>query len=236
MPINKSNIIFIGNAGGICGYLSHGFNIIRKSSSLTATRVAEDPAFKGFRNSGNRMKEASPIAASLYNLLPKEQKLYALYRMLTGEALKMIKQGVDKELIMVGLKKQYIDPIIERRQIPENQSKKDQTYKKHSKGARNSSLPGMNLFKILPYTRGDKRRLRTRRALQYADAGAKPDDHTAVVYSNECASQKYLTGNDANQHVAINRKPEKLSEFSDFTYLGELKECKGLRMWLRPLI
>ena len=67
MPINKSDIVFIGNTGGICGYMSHGINIIRKSSSLTGKRVEKDPAFKGFRNSCNRMKEASPIASSLYN-------------------------------------------------------------------------------------------------------------------------------------------------------------------------
>ena len=74
MPINKSDIVFIGNTGGICGYMSHGINIIRKSSSLTGKRVEKDPAFKGFRNSCNRMKEASPIASSLYNLLTQEQK------------------------------------------------------------------------------------------------------------------------------------------------------------------
>jgi hypothetical protein len=51
----------------------------------------KDPAFKDFRASGNRMKEASPIAAELYNQIPKEQNNYSLYRYSTGEALKMIK-------------------------------------------------------------------------------------------------------------------------------------------------
>jgi hypothetical protein len=64
-----------------------GHNIIRKSSSLTGARVMKEIAFKGFRESGNRMKQASPIAASLYKLIPAELKQYSLYRLLTGEAL-----------------------------------------------------------------------------------------------------------------------------------------------------
>ncbi|HTB26427.1 MAG TPA: hypothetical protein VK711_13725 [Puia sp.] len=124
MPINKSDIVFIGNAGGICGYMSHGINIIRKSSSLTGKRIKKDPAFKGFRNSGNRMKEASPIAASLYNLLTKDQKVYTLYRTMTGEALKMIKLGLEKEIIIARLKEQYIDPVID-------QHLKRVSYKRH---------------------------------------------------------------------------------------------------------
>jgi hypothetical protein len=114
MTINKGDILFIGNAGGICGYMWHGLNIIRKSTALTGGRVKNDAAFKGFRESGNRMKEASPIAASLYNLIPKVQRTYALYRILTGEALKMIKLGMDKQVIVEILKEQYIDPVIER--------------------------------------------------------------------------------------------------------------------------
>jgi hypothetical protein len=81
--------------------------------SFASLTTAEDPAFKGFRQSGNRMKEASPIASLLYGLIPKEKKEYALYRTLTGEALRMIKQGMAKEEIIVALKEQYINPLIE---------------------------------------------------------------------------------------------------------------------------
>ena len=70
-----------------------GKNIVRRCSSLTGERVKKDAAFRGFRESGNRMKEASPIAASLYKMVPAEIKQYNLYRLLTGEALKMLKAG-----------------------------------------------------------------------------------------------------------------------------------------------
>jgi hypothetical protein len=113
MAINKGDIPFIGTRDGICGYWRHGINIIRKSTPLEGSRVKKDPAFKGFRKSGSRMKEASPIAAVLYNQIPKEQKIYCLYRLLTGEALKMLKAGMVKADITKKLQKQYIDPIIQ---------------------------------------------------------------------------------------------------------------------------
>jgi hypothetical protein len=104
MAINKGDIPFIGTSDGICGYWRHGINIIRKSTPLEGSRVKKDPAFKGFRKSGSRMKEASPIAAVLYNQIPKEQKIYCLYRLLTGEALKMLAKNdlYDKNLIPNG--------------------------------------------------------------------------------------------------------------------------------------
>src|SRR6202035_290348 len=114
MPINRGNTAFTGTAGGICGYFRGGLNIIRAASSLTGARVKKDPAFDGFRKSCNRMREAAPIAASLYNLIRKEQKQFSLYRLLTGETLKMIKQGMDKVDINKKLQELYIDPILQR--------------------------------------------------------------------------------------------------------------------------
>jgi len=91
-----------------------GKNIVRRCSSLTGERVKKDAAFKGFRESGNRMKEASPIAASLYKMVLAEIKQYSLYRLLTGEALKMLKAGKDSITITETLKQIYIDPLLQR--------------------------------------------------------------------------------------------------------------------------
>jgi hypothetical protein len=57
---------------GLYLYYSPHFdmNIWRHTSSLTGERTKKDPAFKGFRQSSNRLKQASPIAASLYKLVP----------------------------------------------------------------------------------------------------------------------------------------------------------------------
>jgi hypothetical protein len=75
--------------------------------------VKKDSAFAGFRESGNRMKAASPIASSLYGRLPADKKEFRLYRLLTGEAIKMIKNGVEKAIILQTLHDQYIAPLLE---------------------------------------------------------------------------------------------------------------------------
>lgn len=84
--------------------------------------MRENVAFDGFRKSSGRLKEASPIAAALYNLLPKAQKQYSLYRLLTGETIKMIKEQIDKRLISEILYKQHIEP---RLLYPENYQGED---------------------------------------------------------------------------------------------------------------
>jgi len=89
-----------------------GKNIVRRCTSLSGERVKKDAAFRGFRESGNRMKEASPIAAALYKMVPVEIKKYSLYRLLTGEALKMLKSGKDSATITETLKQIYIDPLL----------------------------------------------------------------------------------------------------------------------------
>src|SRR6202040_3401564 len=113
MAIKRGNIFVTGTGGGLCTYVSKGRCIVRSASSLTGERVRKDLAFEGFRRSGNRMKEASPLAGLLYNQIPKEKRQFSLYRQLTGEVLKRIKQGMVKEVIIGQLQKLYIDPVLE---------------------------------------------------------------------------------------------------------------------------
>jgi hypothetical protein len=112
MAIQTGDTFFTGTQDGICGYESMGIRIVRASSSLTGQRLKADPAFENFCKAGNRMKQASPIASALYNQIPKEKKQFSLYRFLTGEAFKMIKQGIDKSVIAEKLQKLYIDPVL----------------------------------------------------------------------------------------------------------------------------
>src|SRR4029077_7106726 len=44
--------------------------------------------------------------------VPEEVKQYALYRTLTGEAIKMLKEGRDAAVISETLKKKNIDPLL----------------------------------------------------------------------------------------------------------------------------
>jgi hypothetical protein len=52
-------------------------NIVRIASSLTAASTKKDPAFEGFRKSGNWMKEASPIAALYWDRTSFRRKSYS---------------------------------------------------------------------------------------------------------------------------------------------------------------
>jgi hypothetical protein len=118
-----------------------GKNIVRRCTSLTGERVKNDAAFKGFRESGNRMKEASPIASSLYKMVPAEIKQYSLYRLITGEALRMLKVGKDPESIIESLKQIYIDPLLNQ-YFPNPSPRK--TRLRHRRG--NLQLTGSNLL------------------------------------------------------------------------------------------
>lgn len=181
MAIKRGDIAITGTQGGVTACISKGINVFRKTSSLTGQRVKKDPAFAGFRESGNRMKEASPIASSLYGQLPADKKEFRLYRLLTGEAIKMIKNGVEKAVILQTLHDQYIAPLLEPTISSEEGSGQKAGLKR--------------------YTAQNKMRSP---AVQSA----------AIVQSRE-------------EKISFSR--------SDLIYLGRVKGCRRLKMWLRPM-
>src|SRR5664279_1785975 len=132
---------------GMCLYYSpyFGHNIWRRASSLTGERTKKDPAFNGFRKSINRLKEASPIAASLYKMLPEQVKQYALYRTLTGEAIKMLKEGMGAPVIRETLKKKYIDHLLDSpKSCPDARTAKEPLERSRAKGMTDfTSFPKM---------------------------------------------------------------------------------------------
>jgi hypothetical protein len=134
MVIQTGDIFFTGTQDGLCGYESQGLRIARAASSLTTQRVKADPAFKGFRKAGNRMKLASPIAAALYNQIPKEKKQFNLYRILTGEVTNMIKLGINKSVIIEKLQKLYIDPVLQGPVVQQLPSAKNSLARKSKSG------------------------------------------------------------------------------------------------------
>jgi hypothetical protein len=128
VAINKGEIKITGSDNVICGYFLHDLNIIRKASSRTGNTMLHNPAYDSFRKSTGRLKEASPVAAALYHQLPVELKQFTLYRQLTGETIKMLKEGMDKTLIIKLLYKQYIEP---RLLHPENYPPVELRVKRH---------------------------------------------------------------------------------------------------------
>ncbi len=217
---------------GMCYYYSTYFdlNIWRRSSSLTGERTKKDPAFKGFRKSSNRLKEASPIAASLYKLVPGPVKQYALYRTLTGEAIKMLKEGMDATVITETLKKKYIDPLLD---APKMKSE----IRTCEEPMARDRVKGMNDFITYPQKPSVVREMtRTRRSLlfkkikegQSADECFSPTDTDPLPQTNNNVLSIGKTD--------LSETPKRRTKTtSDLIYLGRLPECKKLKMWLRPV-
>jgi hypothetical protein len=217
---------------GLYFYYSHhfGLNIVRKTTSLTGQRVKTDNAFKGFRESSNRMKQASPIAASLYKMLPAENKQYAIYRLLTSEALKMIKEGLDTEIIVESLKRIYIEPLMNEEGKQLNRRGKGRLEKDHNKRGLTSFIryPQPNI-----YNPGRIRQIRRYRLLQHV--GQKTDFQTGAEFSNlqdsnESARLKIFSLALEKCKQASITNEEKIPEL---VYLCRLPECKNLKIWIR---
>ena len=219
---------------GLCFYYSTYFNqnICRKASSLTGERTKKDPAFKGFRKSSSRLKEASPIAASLYKLVPDQVKQYALYRTLTGEAIKMLKEGMEAAVITEALKKKYIDPLLD---VPEKKPG-NKTSEKFRTRDRVKGIIDFTSFPKIPS--GDRKMTRARRSylLQKIIEG-----QSATGYFSSRSADPILQTSRVVSESSFSEPepPEKRNPRNKTTsgliYLGRLAECKKLKIWLRPI-
>ncbi|WP_217602466.1 hypothetical protein [Chitinophaga sp. GbtcB8] len=103
MPKQQGPVYFTGTRGDACFYKMDGQYYVRKKSSLSGKRVKHAPSFELTRVYADLLAQASRLAAAVYRLLPKEQKNLVLYRAMTGEALRMLKQGVNVEVISAQL-------------------------------------------------------------------------------------------------------------------------------------
>src|SRR5689334_10598025 len=73
---------------------------VRTKSSLTGKRVKKDPKFSRSMMSAGRLARASKIGSIVYKALPANFKQFFMYRAFTGEAVKMLKQGMSEEEIL----------------------------------------------------------------------------------------------------------------------------------------
>ena len=208
-----------------------GHNIVRKTTSLTGQRVKTDIAFKGFRESSNRLKQASPIAASLYKLIPTETKQYSIYRLLTSEALRMIKEGLDTDVIIENLHRTYIEPLLNEPEKELNRRDKFEPEKGHHERGLGSFIryPGHN-----PHNPERVIKRRRNQVLQHADQTTELQ--TDSEFSNEqdritSARHKIFSLAQEKCRHASNTKEDKIP---GLVYLCRLPECKTLKIWIRP--
>jgi len=207
-----------------------GHNIIRRTTSLTGARVKTDKAFKGFRESSNRMKQASPVAASLYKMIPAENKQYAIYRLLTSEALKMIKEGLDTEIIVENLQKIYIEPLMNEEEKQLNRREKSG----HEKGSNEKGIKSLLQYpQPNPYNPGRCRKIRQyrlqRQVVQQTDF--QTDTEFSKQQDNNLSERLkiFSLAREKCKQVS-NIKEEK---FPELVYLCRLPECKKLKIWIR---
>ncbi len=202
-----------------------GRNIVRRCTSLTGERVKKDAAFKGFRESGNRMKEASPIAASLYKMVPEEIKQYSLYRLLTGEALKMLKAGNDSATITEKLKQLYIDPLLD------EPVREHMNIERTRPGNRGNS-PGLkNIIRYFPIESKGRRRLRRKSgSLQHSTSNLLEKEAMPIpeqtIRSSNSISDNVLRG-------SRQQTPTPKTKYPELIYRCRLRECKKLKLWIR---
>ena len=92
-----------GTYCGICVYPMWGEPFVRKASSLTAERVKTAPEFKPTMAWANRLKAASRLGSAVYAMLAPSRRKHKLYRTLTGQAMRLLREGKTEGEIVVEL-------------------------------------------------------------------------------------------------------------------------------------
>jgi len=133
MPKQKGPDYYTGTRGDACFYKMDGQYYVRRKSTLSGKRVKRDKAFTLTRVYADLLGQASRLAAAVYRCLPREERKHAQYRAMTGEALRMLKEGVAAEEISARLEQMYAvkeeiavvtaEPVVEAKVLKADRSK-----------------------------------------------------------------------------------------------------------------
>ena len=99
---------FTGTHDGICIYHMRGSFFVRTASSLTAERVKKDPAFAETRRNSSLMSRAAKISSAVHKEIRGKKKTRETYRLLTGEAIRMLRNGQEEQEISRILSAWYV--------------------------------------------------------------------------------------------------------------------------------
>jgi hypothetical protein len=78
---------------------------VRSKSSLTSERVKTAPEFEKTREYANLLTKASKIASRFYVDLSSKQKQKSSYKMITGQVMKMLRNGLDESEIVAEMRR-----------------------------------------------------------------------------------------------------------------------------------
>jgi hypothetical protein len=176
------------------------------------------------------LKEASPIAASLYKLIPEKLKQYPLYRTITGEAIKMLKEGMEADVIAETLEKKYIDPLLD---TPKKNCE-NRTDKKH---IITDLVSSMRHFTSYPPS-GEKRITRRQRSLllqKIAEGQSVSEYFPSTNAGSSLQHSRNISVSACNEPQPSEPPKRRTKTTHGLIYLGRLPECKELKIWVRPI-
>ncbi|HNP24231.1 MAG TPA: hypothetical protein PKM63_03875 [Panacibacter sp.] len=81
-----------GTIDNLCFYKMDGQYYVRMKSSLTGKRVKKDPAFSATMRYAGFLADAARIASAVYRKVNADQQVKGLYRKITGEAMRLLKE------------------------------------------------------------------------------------------------------------------------------------------------
>jgi len=82
---------------------------MRKKSRLTGKRVKKDKAFQRTMENAGILAKASRIGSVTYKGLPEDFRQFWMYKAFTGEAIRLLREGMPTGDVQQLLKKVYVD-------------------------------------------------------------------------------------------------------------------------------
>lgn len=124
MAKQAGNIIVTGTIDHLCFYQMDGRFYVRIKSSLSGKRVKTDPAFAGTMRYASLLATAAKIASGLYRALPPEKKAMGVYRVLTGKAMRLLKEGHKPDQVVAFLEEILVPEVAVEEASEERQEQK----------------------------------------------------------------------------------------------------------------
>ncbi len=108
MAKQRGPVFIEGTIDGRTYYKRDGKYYVRKKSSLSARRVKRSPAFKRTMEYAGWMAAASVIASVIYWRLPAKEKKRKRYQAITGEAMRLLRDGMDEATVRAKLEAAHL--------------------------------------------------------------------------------------------------------------------------------
>lgn len=100
-------VFLTGTVGNVTYYKMDGQYYARSKSSLSRKRVKRSRSFKRTMEYADWLAQASKIAAAIYRLFPRKTRQHDDYRTITGQAMQLLKSGVEKTIVQELLEKEH---------------------------------------------------------------------------------------------------------------------------------